>query len=74
MMYPDPEILAGDQKPIAVATELPPENTIYPHPLAHRYPPCQIYTAMADRRILVKEFPGAGKEDSDPLAGYLLCM
>jgi len=74
LVYPDPKILSGDKESIAMATELPPENTIYPHSLAHGYPPRQLHTAMADHRIVVKELPCPGKEDCDPLPGYLLCM
>jgi hypothetical protein len=74
LVYPDPKILSGDKESIAVATELPPINTIYPHSLAHGYPPSQLHTAMADRWILVKELLCPGKEDGDSLAGYLLCM
>lgn len=73
-MYPDPKIFSWDEESVAVATELSSENTVYPHSLAHGYPPRELHTAMADRRIFVIELLCPGKEDGDPLPGYLLCM
>jgi hypothetical protein len=64
---PDTHIHPGDKEPVAMMTKAPPQFTIKPDSLFHRYPPGQIHIPVSKGGIDPYDLVSKSEENVDAL-------